>query len=63
MASSFVCFDIDIFVLSDFLFVFLRFCLEAVICSAAGFKFNSLDHIEHVVFKFVEGANMRWQTF
>lgn len=63
VVGSFVGFYIDVLILSDFLYVFVKFCLEAICCSAVGFKLHSLDHIKHVVFKFIEGANVRWWAF
>ena len=63
MVGCFVGFYIDVLVLSDFLYVFSEFCLEIICCDAVDFKLYSLDHIEHVVFKFIEGAYMRWWAF
>ena len=63
MVSSFVSFDIDVLILSDFLYVFVKFCLEAICSSAVGFELYSLDHIKHVVFEFIEDANVWWWAF
>ena len=61
VVGSFVGFYIDVLVLSDFLYVFSEFCLEIICCDAVDFKVYFSDDIEHVVFKFIEGAYMRYR--
>ena len=63
VVCSFVGFDVDVFIMSSFLYVFIKFCLEPVCSSGAAFKLYTLDHIKHVVFKFIEDANVWWWAF
>lgn len=63
MVCSFVGFDVDVFILLDFLYVFVKFCLEIISSSVVGFEFYLLDYIEYVIFKFIEGVNVGWWVF
>ena len=44
-------------------FIIFQFSLEAIFSSAVGFKLCTLNHIKHVVFKFIEDASMLWWAF
>ena len=63
VVCSFVGFDVNVIIMSNFLYVFIKFCLEAICSSANGFKLYTLDHIKRVVFKFIEDANVCWWAF
>ena len=63
VVSSFASFYAHVVILLDFLYVFVKFGLEDIFCSAVGFELYSLDHFKHVVLKFIEGANLLRWTF
>ena len=46
VVGCFVGFYIDVLIFTDFLYVFVKFCSEAICCIAVGFKLYSLDHIK-----------------
>jgi len=63
LVGSFVGSYTDVPILLDFLYLFVKFCLEVICCSIVGFKLYSLDHIKHVVFKFIEITYVWWWVF